>query len=460
VSPPAAFCGRLPRPAWPRSVPVGAGGAKPRADDREPRAGRPWSLPLCCALALLAGALALSGCGSGSHRSPRAVPAAATASTPTSVPTPAPIPVGTICTCSGPLAGALEVMRAWAKSVNAAGGIGGHPVELFTADDGGSAARSLAEVEQLVAVDHVVAIVGETSAETAAWASYVAAQRIPVIGGMSYAPPAATSPDFFPSGAPLALQVVGAAALAREAGARDLGVVACAGAGSCEQLVTLADGAAALEGVAKVTRVQPSSSDAADIRTCRALHAAGVDALLLTSRAAGTLRLLAACFRAGFAPLVTSYISALPKRWLDRAQLDGTLIAAPYADPADPTSPGLQQFRAVLARYVPTLLTARRFSYQLVGPWAGGLLFAAAARAAGARQALTATGIRKGLYALHGETLGGVAPPLQFTPGKAALVPCYFEAELSAGALEPLNDNKPRCLSPDQASALLKAVSP
>ncbi len=410
-------------------------------------------------LAVLATALMLSGCGSGSHRGRRAVSAAAaTVPTPTSLATPAPIPVGTICTCSGPLAGALEVMRAWAESLNAAGGIGGHPVELFAADDHGSAVRSLAEVEQLVALDHVVAIVGETSAETAAWAGYVTAQHVPVIGGMSYTPPAATNPDFFPSGAPLAMQLVGAAALAREAGARSIGVVACAGAGSCEQLVTLADGAAALEGVAKVTRVQPGRSRAADTRTCRALHGDGVDALLLTSSAPGTLALLSACFHAGYAPLVTSYISALPQSWLDQAQLGGTLIAGAYADPSDPTSEGLQQFRSALARYAPKLLTARHFSHQLIGPWAGGLLFAAAARAAGPQAALTAAGIRKGLYALHDETLGGIAPPLHFAPGKAALVPCYFEAELSAGALEPLNDNKPRCLSPDQASALLKAV--
>jgi hypothetical protein len=40
----------------------------------------------------------------------------------------------------------------------------------------------------------------------------------------------------------------------------------------------------------------------------------------------------------------------------------------------------------------------------------------------------------KGLYALNGDTLGGIAPPLRFVPGAAApQIRCSFEAKVVSG---------------------------
>ncbi len=51
----------------------------------------------------------------------------------------APIKIGFICACTGPLAsGVLEIppaTKAWADSVNAAGGINGHKIDLIVDDD-------------------------------------------------------------------------------------------------------------------------------------------------------------------------------------------------------------------------------------------------------------------------------------------------------------------------------------
>src|ERR1700731_3354544 len=68
------------------------------------------------------------------------------------------IPVGVIGSYSGPatssIAGAKEAIQAWADSVNAAGGINGHPVSLFIKDDGGNVSTSVSEAKELVQQDH------------------------------------------------------------------------------------------------------------------------------------------------------------------------------------------------------------------------------------------------------------------------------------------------------------------
>jgi len=50
-----------------------------------------------------------------------------------------PYKLGVICSCSGSNAASITTMTnivsAWSSSVNAAGGIANHPVQLFTADD-------------------------------------------------------------------------------------------------------------------------------------------------------------------------------------------------------------------------------------------------------------------------------------------------------------------------------------
>ena len=48
-----------------------------------------------------------------------------------------------------------------------------------------------------------MAIVGEVSLVDQAWAGYVAAQGVPVVGGVTPEAPFLANPDFFPSGAQL-----------------------------------------------------------------------------------------------------------------------------------------------------------------------------------------------------------------------------------------------------------------
>lgn len=94
------------------------------------------------ALAAAAATLALGACGSSNDTSSTATPAGtaaaasgtAPAATTTTKPTGAAFKVGIICSCSGAQASQLggidDVYQSWADSVNAAGGIDGHPVDV------------------------------------------------------------------------------------------------------------------------------------------------------------------------------------------------------------------------------------------------------------------------------------------------------------------------------------------
>jgi branched-chain amino acid transport system substrate-binding protein len=59
---------------------------------------------------------------------------------------------------------------------------------------------------------------------------------------------------------------------------------------------------------------------------------------------------------------------------------------------------------------------------------------------------------------LKNETLGGVSPPLNFTPGKPAFTPCWYTGKVAGGTIVSTNGNKPTCLPAAQTAALLKAI--
>ena len=78
-------------------------------------------------------------------------------------PSGAPIVVGNVSNLTNVQAGIQPddsaTPNAWVKWTNAHGGINGHPVKLVQLDDGADPGKALADVQQLVQQDHVVALV-------------------------------------------------------------------------------------------------------------------------------------------------------------------------------------------------------------------------------------------------------------------------------------------------------------
>ena len=121
--------------------------------------------------------------------------------------TKAPLKLGWVGTVSGPAAPTGQqtqgAVKAWEQSVNARGGINGHPVKVSYEDDAGDPARGLAAVKKLVEEVGVVALVGNhpNTTETA-FADYITQHKVPVVGGESDTPVWLQNPYFFVSGEP------------------------------------------------------------------------------------------------------------------------------------------------------------------------------------------------------------------------------------------------------------------
>src|SRR4029077_6819308 len=100
----------------------------------------------------------------------------------------APIAVGNVGTFSGPIGGttasAATMAQIWAQWTNAHGGIAGHPVQVFAADDGADPSRSRSLVQDMVENKHVIAFVGSMPPLDAdADVQYLEQKHVPVVGG-------------------------------------------------------------------------------------------------------------------------------------------------------------------------------------------------------------------------------------------------------------------------------------
>jgi branched-chain amino acid transport system substrate-binding protein len=414
--------------------------------------------------AVLATALLLAACGSSSKSSSSttskstSTPAASTTTSSAPAPTGTTIKLGSICSCSGAQASQLSSMadgaKAWAASVNAAGGINGHPVSMTTMDDGGNPATALQDAKVLVQQDHIIALVGEYSLADGAFASYIAAQGVPVVGGISAEASFLSNPDFYPSGSQLLTQTLGTIALAKGAKATNLGIPYCAESPICAEVVPLGQGAAAAVGGLKITGIKVSSTAPSYTAPCLSLKSSGVDALFPAVASPVAVRIVDACAQQGYKPKIVGETSTVSATWLSDPNLDGALLSGFNADAYDASLPAVAQMQAALKKYEGLTPSSSAFNYDLVDQWAGDELFQAAAEAAKITPTSTAADVKKGLYALKNETLGGLSSPLNFTPGKPAFVPCYFTSQISGGKVAPLNGDKPTCLTAPQVKVL------
>src|SRR5215469_660712 len=183
-------------------------------------------------------AILLVGCGSShasSGSSSSSAGSNAQGSSPSTVAGHTPIKVGSICTCSGTFGAAFlpgnQAYKAFMKTVNASGGINGHPVDLIVKDDAGNPSAAVTAFQALRS-DGVVAI-EEDDLVDQAWSSRAAAAEIPVIGGLVGTQTQGALK--FPAGSTDDVQLAQTVNLAKEAGTNKIGDLYCAESPTCAQ---------------------------------------------------------------------------------------------------------------------------------------------------------------------------------------------------------------------------------
>ena len=90
------------------------------------------------------------------------------------------------------------------------------------------------------------------------------------------------------------------------------------------------------------------------------------------------------------------------------------------------------------------------YNEQAVQNWVSGLILAEAVKKANAGKsgAITSADVYKGLYAMHNDTLGGMAPPLTFKKGQPNPVHCWFWIRIQNHKFTTPYGTAPVCKAP------------
>jgi branched-chain amino acid transport system substrate-binding protein len=336
------------------------------------------------------------------------------------------IPIGIIGSYSGSQAsstgGVPMVAQAWADTVNAAGGLNGHKIQLFVEDDAGDPATGIQDANTLVQQDKVVAIVGDASNVDSAWAPIAEKAGVPVVGGLALNETFLTNPDFFASGTNIIALQYGLVATAKKFGG-SIDLLYCAEAATCKEGATLTAAIAKTDGVS-VPMQAPVSSTAPDYTAvCQEVKSSGAKTYDILDAGVLALRIATACEQQGVTARLVQVDSQITEAFDGTAAVNNTYAVEIDAPWFDSSTPATKAYQVAIAKYAPSLgqEDGPEANYQ----WVAGQLFDAAVQASGSGT-VTSASVKQGLYALKGETLGGLTQPLTFTKGQTPMFNCWF----------------------------------
>ncbi len=339
--------------------------------------------------------------------------------------------IGTISTetnSSLPGSGATygrDTLNAWAKMVNADGGINGAKVKVEVIDDKNDPATASSGVKKLID-DGAVAIVGYSAIATyPVWAPIAAEAGLPVIGGGCYNISGNGDENYFcvtttAVGDGLKAQVKYAA----DQGGKSFGITyasdipAAAGAAPLMKAFATDAGLKWTEAVG-TTNSQPDYTAACVTFKQANTTDVGIEGAPLLPNLARD------CARQDFNPTWTSGDGQISQNaWLKDPNIKKA-IAAVYSFPymlTKGTTPeqtkSLQAFHAAMNKYAPKVLKSDN-KQPATTAWTSALAFGQAASTIPAGTAATPALIKQGMYTFKDETLGGLAPnPITFTEGQ------------------------------------------
>lgn len=308
----------------------------------------------------------------------------------------------------------MEGVDAWVRTVNANGGVGGHPIKLIIEDDRADATRARTLIQDLVENQHVVAFVGNFASITqAAAGDYLAEKRVPVIGGEHGNPIWWENPMWFPFSADTNGQAFGYVEAAQRfvPDATNLGVLVCQESPACEVLGGQVKDWAEQAGM-NVTYEGAASVAAVDYTAeCIAAKDADIDILFVALSVTNDENIARDCARQGLEP--TFMIASGDTNFEGKPEFEGAVTATP-AFPAQYEGPETADFHAAMEEYHP----GNRFSPLAANGWAIGVGFGKIVEAIDGP--VTSEAILDQLWSFDGETLGGLVAPLHFVRDQPA----------------------------------------
>jgi branched-chain amino acid transport system substrate-binding protein len=347
---------------------------------------------------------------------------------------PAPVKIGLDGEFTGPFASSSYAVRpaleAWAKYVNAHGGLNGHRVDLIVMNNQSNLTTAVSNIHTLISQDHVAVLFGGAGFGLQ-WGNYAAQHNVPVIDDTSSAIASVVNPDFFTPGQTIDSVPAAVALAAKKVGAKKMALFYCAESADCSQLVPLERTAATKAGVPLVYYVSISATAPSYIAPCLAAKQAGAKALFIGDTLSVLLTVAKSCSQQGYKPsLIADGPAVGPSFATAPGWSNGMISMQPDIPFSVKDTPATKVMYGAFDKYEPGFVHNPDFSEIAVSAWAAGMLLQAAAKAGklGVKGPPTAAEIYNGLYSpsLQGATLGGISPPLHFTKGHPHLTHCWF----------------------------------
>ena len=320
--------------------------------------------------------------------------------------------VGTLSGSQGSEYGGCSVaMQAWAKTVNAKGGINGHPVDLIVKDDQGSGPTALSQVQALWQNQHINAIVSSCTNFDSAWMPYAIKNGIPIIGGQATDTFWGSSKYVFPDATGFPTFNYSVAKAVQTVGAKDFGVAYCAESPACLQGVpAIATNAKAL-GLSLSWKGEVAGTDTSYTAQCLASRQANAKALLVEGVQGVFPRFVSNCTQQGYTPY---YLSSgfsttpdLPTIPGLNEHLIGIMLTFPWIQD---NTPATQAFHAAMNKYESGSSEANTPS-TAVG-WLSAQIFQYAAQHVSGDPSTGA--LLTSLWNIRNQTFGGLMTPTSF----------------------------------------------
>jgi branched-chain amino acid transport system substrate-binding protein len=360
-----------------------------------------------------------------------------------------PIKVGFLCTCSGSFGPdgvtSEDVFRAWVDSTNASGGINGHHLQFYFEDDHSIPGTAVAGAQALIS--DKVDVIADATVLDGTWQTEAEAAHIPVacivISQSCY-----SSPDFYPQGQTANSSVYAAVQVAKEAGATNLAYVYCVESPVCASGIPILQSSGKQLGVPLVYKAAISASAPNYTAQCIAAEQQHVSAIFVADSQPPLEELGVDCSKQGYDPIYVSEGTGFGLGQATSPGIDKNLWSEYSEIPFWANTPATQKMNAALDKYYPGLRTNQQiFSQTSVNAWPAGLLIGAAVQGGNlsAGETPSPAEITAGLESLHGETLGGFAPPLTFAAGQGHSINCWFTAHVANGVPQLSNNGKATC---------------
>lgn len=356
--------------------------------------------------------------------------------------------IGSVGTYSGPTGitnkQGPRALQAWAAQINAKGGINGRKVEVVVLNDGGDAAKSRSQVQELVEQRKVTALVSSfagTSA-TKAWGPYVADKKVPVIGG-ACRDGWNDNPVLFNQCPSVESMAYGAVATGANYGrGKKFGALFCQEGGVCSQVEKLwfDSGYAKRAGLEPKYRARVSLTQPDFTSECIQARNAGVELLSVVADPNTLTRVASSCRRQNFNPEYLQPMNTVDAGTAGQTGLGNVMVPTGVFPFAGLSTPAYNEFATAWKRYG---------DGNAPGPsaamgWAGAKIFEKAARAAG--KDISSANLLKQLYKFRGERFGGLTVPLTFVAGKGtADSKCTFFMRARNGKWTAPSGDRPYC---------------